>query len=130
MTFVQEPEVKWSPDQMIEVLLNEPDDFLKVRETLTRIGVASRKDKKLFQLNEEQVLPLGSGKSPELDTPRPGDIVLALYPLTTTFYRAGVVSHNATTESLGVRFDGDELDENGQLLIKGVPLYFVADKLA
>ena len=49
MTFVQEPEVKWSPDQMVEVLLNEPDDFLKVRETLTRIGVASRKDKKLFQ---------------------------------------------------------------------------------
>ena len=88
------------------------------------------KDKKLFQLNEEQVLPLGSGKSPQLDTPRPGDIVLALYPLTTTFYRAEVVSHNATTESLGVRFDGDELDENGQLLIKDVPLYFVADKLA
>ena len=49
MTFVQEPEVKWSPDQMIEVLLNEPDDFLKVRETLTRIGVASRKEKKLYQ---------------------------------------------------------------------------------
>ena len=34
---------------MLEVTLNEPDDFLKVRETLTRIGVASRKDKKLFQ---------------------------------------------------------------------------------
>ena len=34
---------------MLEVVLNEPDDFLKVRETLTRIGVASRKDKKLFQ---------------------------------------------------------------------------------
>ena len=49
MTFVQEPEVKWSPDQMIEVLLNEPDDFLKVRETLTRIGVASRKEKKIYQ---------------------------------------------------------------------------------
>ena len=49
MTFVQEPEVKWSPDQMVEVLLNEPDDFLKVRETLTRIGVASRKEKKLYQ---------------------------------------------------------------------------------
>ncbi|BCV02940.1 MAG: hypothetical protein CM15mV59_0630 [Caudoviricetes sp.] len=49
MTFVQEPEVKWSPDQMVEVLLNEPDDFLKVRETLTRIGVASRKEKKIYQ---------------------------------------------------------------------------------
>ena len=34
---------------MLEIILNEPDDFLKVRETLTRIGVASRKDKKLFQ---------------------------------------------------------------------------------
>ena len=49
MTFVQEPEVKWSPDQMVEVLLNEPDDFLKVRETLSRIGVASRKERKLYQ---------------------------------------------------------------------------------
>ena len=41
--------VEWSPATMPEVTLNEPDDFLKVRETLTRIGVASRKDKKLFQ---------------------------------------------------------------------------------
>ena len=48
-TSTQEPEVKWSQDQMVEVLLNEPDDFLKVRETLTRIGVASRKEKKLYQ---------------------------------------------------------------------------------
>ena len=39
----------WHPEKMIEVQLKEPDDFLKVRETLTRIGVASRKDKKLFQ---------------------------------------------------------------------------------
>lgn len=41
--------VSWSPEEMLEVTLNEPDDFLKVRETLTRIGVASRKEKKLFQ---------------------------------------------------------------------------------
>ena len=41
--------VEWSPATMLEVTLSEPDDFLKVRETLTRIGVASRKDKKLFQ---------------------------------------------------------------------------------
>jgi len=46
---ISEPEVKWSADQMIEVTLNEPDDFLKVRETLTRIGVASRKEKKIYQ---------------------------------------------------------------------------------
>ena len=39
----------WQPESMLEVQLKEPDDFLKVRETLTRIGVASRKDKKLFQ---------------------------------------------------------------------------------
>ena len=39
----------WHPEKMLEVNLKEPDDFLKVRETLTRIGVASRKDKKLFQ---------------------------------------------------------------------------------
>ncbi len=39
----------WHPDAMLEISLNEPDDFLKVRETLTRIGVASRKDNKLFQ---------------------------------------------------------------------------------
>jgi hypothetical protein len=42
-------EVKWSEADMVEVTLNEPDDFLKVRETLTRIGVASRKEKKLYQ---------------------------------------------------------------------------------
>ena len=42
-------EVKWSQDSMLEVTLTQPDDFLKVRETLTRIGVASRKDKTLFQ---------------------------------------------------------------------------------
>ena len=41
--------VEWTPASMLEVTLNEPDDFLKVRETLTRIGVASRKDNKLFQ---------------------------------------------------------------------------------
>jgi len=39
----------WTPEQMVEVVLKEPDDFLKVRETLTRIGVASRKEKKLYQ---------------------------------------------------------------------------------
>lgn len=39
----------WSPADMLEVSLNEPDDFLKIRETLTRIGVASRKDQKLYQ---------------------------------------------------------------------------------
>jgi hypothetical protein len=39
----------WSPDDMLEIVLNEPDDFLKVRETLTRIGVASRREKKLYQ---------------------------------------------------------------------------------
>ena len=44
-----EPTVQWSQDQMVEVLLNEPGAFLKVRETLTRIGVASRKEKKLYQ---------------------------------------------------------------------------------
>ena len=49
MSVVQEPEVKWSTDQMVEVTLNQPDDFLKVRETLTRIGVASRKEKKIYQ---------------------------------------------------------------------------------
>ena len=46
---ITEPEVKWSTDQMVEITLNEPDDFLKVRETLTRIGVASRKEKKIYQ---------------------------------------------------------------------------------
>ena len=46
---VMEPEYQWSPDKMVEILLSEPDDFLKVRETLTRIGVASRKEKKIYQ---------------------------------------------------------------------------------
>ena len=41
--------IKWSIQDMLEVLLKEPDDFLKIRETLTRIGVASRKDKTLYQ---------------------------------------------------------------------------------
>ena len=44
---IVEPVVQWTPDNMIEVALREPDDFLKVRETLTRIGVASRKDVKM-----------------------------------------------------------------------------------
>ena len=48
MSTTVEPTVQWSQDQMVEVLLNEPDDFLKVRETLTRIGVASRKEE-LYQ---------------------------------------------------------------------------------
>ena len=42
-------EVSWSPESMLEVTIKQPDDFLKVRETLTRIGVASRKDKTLYQ---------------------------------------------------------------------------------
>ena len=41
--------ISWTPADMLEITLNEPDDFLKVRETLTRIGVASRKEQKLFQ---------------------------------------------------------------------------------
>jgi hypothetical protein len=39
----------WTPDSMLEILLSEPDNFLKVRETLTRIGIASKKDNTLFQ---------------------------------------------------------------------------------
>ena len=49
MSVLKEPQVNWDPKQMVEVTLNEPDDFLKVRETLTRIGVASRKEKKIYQ---------------------------------------------------------------------------------
>ena len=48
MTAITE-EVQWTAESMVEVVLKEPDDFLKVRETLTRIGVASRKEKKLYQ---------------------------------------------------------------------------------
>ena len=50
MSVLREPEVNWDPNQMVEVTLNEPDDFLKVRETLTRIGVASRKEKRYISL--------------------------------------------------------------------------------
>ena len=49
MMAIAEQEVQWTADDMVEVSLGEPDDFLKVRETLTRIGVASRKEKKLYQ---------------------------------------------------------------------------------
>jgi hypothetical protein len=49
MSVVVEPIFEWAPEKMVEVFLGEPDDFLKVRETLTRIGVASRKEKKLYQ---------------------------------------------------------------------------------
>ena len=41
--------INWKPEQMLEVKLKEPDDFLKIRETLSRIGVASRKERKLYQ---------------------------------------------------------------------------------
>ena len=46
---MSEESFNWSPDKMLEVTLNQPDDFLKIRETLSRIGVASSKDKTLFQ---------------------------------------------------------------------------------
>ena len=42
-------EIRWTQEQMLEITLKEPDDFLKVRETLSRIGVASRKERKLYQ---------------------------------------------------------------------------------
>lgn len=45
----QAAEVQWTRESMVEVKLSQPDDFLKVRETLSRIGVASRKEKKLYQ---------------------------------------------------------------------------------
>lgn len=61
MSVVIESLVNWSPDQMIQIILNEPDDFLKVRETLTRIGVASRKEKNytnlaIFYINKENII--------------------------------------------------------------------------
>ena len=46
---MSEEKINWSVGDMLEVTISKPDDFLKVRETLTRIGVASRKDKTLFQ---------------------------------------------------------------------------------
>ena len=46
---MSEDVISWSPSDMLEVTIKQPDDFLKVRETLTRIGVASRKDKTLYQ---------------------------------------------------------------------------------
>jgi hypothetical protein len=49
MSIENDIEYAWKPELMVEVILKEPDDFLKVRETLTRIGVASRKEKKLYQ---------------------------------------------------------------------------------
>lgn len=46
---MEENNVQWSPSDMVEIIIEQPDDFLKIRETLTRIGVASRKENKLFQ---------------------------------------------------------------------------------
>jgi hypothetical protein len=46
---MSEETIQWSPESMLEVTIKQPDDFLKIRETLTRIGVASRKDKTLYQ---------------------------------------------------------------------------------
>ena len=42
-------DITWTPDSMLEVTIKQPDDFLKIRETLTRIGVASRKERKIYQ---------------------------------------------------------------------------------
>ena len=50
MSVVREPEVAWSPEQMVEVVLSEPDDFLKVRETLTRIGVRLERRKRSIRV--------------------------------------------------------------------------------
>ena len=49
MNTINELQVKWTPEMMIEVQFSQPNDFLKIRETLTRIGVASRKEQKLYQ---------------------------------------------------------------------------------
>lgn len=49
MTVSYEKKIEWTPSMMLEVSLSQPDDFLKIRETLSRIGVASRKDKTLYQ---------------------------------------------------------------------------------
>jgi len=46
---MMQEEVQWTEESMVQVILKEPDDFLKVRETLTRIGVASRREKKIYQ---------------------------------------------------------------------------------
>ena len=46
---MSDTEIQWKQSDMVEVVLSEPDDFLKVRETLTRIGVASRKERKIYQ---------------------------------------------------------------------------------
>ena len=61
MSTVKEPEVNWNQDMMVEVQLGEPDDFLKVRETLTRIGVASRKERSYINhaisyINKEDII--------------------------------------------------------------------------
>ena len=61
MTVTAEAIVEWTQDSMVEVMLNEPDDFLKVRETLTRIGVASRKERNyispaIFFISREDTL--------------------------------------------------------------------------
>ena len=49
-------EINWTQEHMLEVGLKEPDDFLKVRETLSRIGVASRKERKLYQYEKRKIL--------------------------------------------------------------------------
>ena len=49
MSELRSEQLNWTPNDMLEVKIKQPDDFLKIRETLTRIGVASRKDKTLFQ---------------------------------------------------------------------------------
>ena len=48
--------IEWKPDQMLEVKIKEPDDFLKIRETLTRIGVASRKERATYYTNKDDTL--------------------------------------------------------------------------
>ena len=48
--------INWSQEDMLEVRLKEPDDFLKIRETLSRIGVASRKERKLYQYEKRKIL--------------------------------------------------------------------------
>ena len=55
--------VEWNPTSMLEISLNEPDDFLKVRETLTRIGVASRKEGRYFIVHFKELFLLDGKKS-------------------------------------------------------------------
>jgi len=98
------------------------------RQTVT-VRDVDESDKKIFVLSEDNVEPLDTGRIPNWSKLSPGNLVLALYPDTTTFYPGTIAQEFLEDSSFAIKFDGDETNEFGDLVTKKVSMAFIARKL-